>query len=396
MNNLSRFVYRTTQDGTDVLFHSVTQKLLLPTASEEVLRKHMFFEDQNQEAIRSRLAKQPDQLALNLVTTLECSLRCTHCCVLPILKTIDDDKINPEKLKVFLQRYFVKYPNIKRFQAYFIGGESLLYPQDILGLMQVVETVAAEANIKLMMGTTTNLAFPLTHEHIQVFDKLYNISISIDGFEEEHNTQRKAFKEKGINPFQVTVDNLKRLMLLGYRDKIHVQAALRDNLLTDDYTFRFTKYLTELGVKIENTLIGSIFPTKSKPVPEEQWYNHKTESLFLKNKPCCKYQFMSNIQVNSNGTMVDNYYTTENAYLGTLDDDIETIAQRNVDLIVNHMPALQDKTCLSCPALGYCWGGCVNGHVLIGNKPSLHCNKAKIVPHMQELAIKGRLINNYK
>ena len=52
-----------------------------------------------------------------------------------------------------------------------------------------------------------------------------------------------------------------------------------------------------------------------------------------------------------------------------------------------------DKTCIECPALGYCWGGCVSGHVFIGNKPSLHCSRKELVPHIKNLADNNELLS---
>ena len=56
------------------------------------------------------------------------------------------------------------------------------------------------------------------------------------------------------------------------------------------------------------------------------------------------------------------------------------------------MPCIQDKTCMECPVLGYCWGGCVNGHVFINGKPSLTCSRKQLVPHIQKLADNNELL----
>ena len=102
---------------------------------------------------------------------------------------------------------------------------------------------------------------------------------------------------------------------------------------------------------------------------------------------------MSTLQINSNNTIYDNFYQKENSQLGTLDNTVEEICKKNIELIFSHMPSLNDKTCIECPALGYCWGGCVSGHVFIGNKPSLHCSRKELVPHIKNLADNNELLS---
>jgi radical SAM protein with 4Fe4S-binding SPASM domain len=102
---------------------------------------------------------------------------------------------------------------------------------------------------------------------------------------------------------------------------------------------------------------------------------------------------MSRIQVNPDNTLWDNFYTQESSFLGTLDDPLESIEEKNLELIMNYMPALKDETCLSCPALGYCWGGCIAGQAVLDKKPSEVCSKELIVPFMKKLADEGRLID---
>lgn len=387
---ISKFVYKT----NNVLYHSVLQKELPHDASEKQLRDNLFLDDQNLDAIKSRLCESPDFLNLVIIPTWECNLRCNHCCVLDSLKKKDVNEINVDKLNIFLDNYFKKFKSVKKIQTYFLGGESFLYPEKIFSYIQVCEKITNKYNLNLNIGTTTNLAFPLKVEHIKCFEKLDVLAVSLDGFSDYHNKQRHPFNDKKINPFETTILNLKKIIACGFREKIHVQAALNDEKLNDDnYLKEFYKMLSKIGINIENIMVGSIFPTKQKPKPQKSWIEFKKESFFIKSKPCCKYKFMSNIQINPDNSLQDNFYSNENSYLGTLDDDIEEISKKNYDLIFNHMPALQDKNCLGCTALGYCWGGCIAGHIHIGNKPSLTCNKNKIVPFIKKLAEENQLID---
>ncbi len=385
---LSQFVYKT--DG--LLLHSITNRALPLDASPELLRANHFYKDQDEEAIKNRLSRTSDHLSLNIVPTWECSLRCGHCCVLYQLKKEDPDKIDPIKLYNFLNSYFTKFTNCKSLTIGFIGGESLLYPKEVLELIETCKQIKDKFDLKLKFKTTTNLAYDLELEHIKIFNELEVVAVSVDGLEAEHNFQRRAYKQKDINPFWTTINNIKRLLDLGFRDKLRVQAALRDNLLTEEYIVKFKQYMTEVGILLEHISVGSIAETKQNPLVSESWKTHKRNSVVLNSRPCCKYRFMSKMQINPDGIIYDNFYTTENAKLGTLDDSIESLIAKNIELIFNHMPALKDKNCLSCPVLGYCWGGCVIEHRTIKDRPSSICSRDKLIPHVQQLALKGKLI----
>ncbi len=391
---ISRFVYETrNKDNTKVLFHSVTRKELNPKSDITTLRDNLFFDDQNLDAIKSRLFKPPENLEITFIPTWECNLRCNHCCVLHLLKKKEEHSHDLEKVENFLDRYYSKY-KLKRLSCTLLGGEPLLYPEKVLPLIKICEQIEQKHSAKLFVSGTTNLAYNLTLDHIEVMNNMDFIAISLDGFIEHHNKQR-FFLDKSENPFQKTVSNIHKLIKLGFTEKMFVQAAIKEEQLCPQYALDFTKFVISLGLKMEQVQVGSIFPTKYKPKPEITWLKHKNESLFVKQKPCCKYELMSRIQVHPDGSLWDNFYTQENSRLGTLDNTIEEIEVRNLDLIMNHMPCLNDQTCLSCPALGYCWGGCIAGQNVIDKKPSEMCSRHLLVPYMQQLAEEGRL-TNYK
>ena len=386
---LSNQVYKT----EDVFYNSITQKKLPLDSSIEDFKENFFLEDQKIEAIKLRLSEPPKYVQFTLIPSWECNLRCSHCCVLTSLQKKDVNEIDESKFSNFLTQYFTKFNKLNFFEFYFLGGESLLKHEKILNLIKIAENIEEKYGIKKYLGTTTNLAFDLQYEHIEIFSKIDNLTISIDGMEEEHNNQRHAFTDKSINPFQKTISNLKKVIALGFRDKIYVQAALRKEYLKTEYIVNFLQFITSLGVKIEKTNIGSIFPTETKPEPENSWIASLEENTRIRNRPCCKYRYMSTLQINSNNTIYDNFYQKENSQLGTLDNTVEEICKKNIELIFSHMPSLNDKTCIECPALGYCWGGCVSGHVFIGNKPSLHCSRKELVPHIKNLADNNELLS---
>jgi sulfatase maturation enzyme AslB (radical SAM superfamily) len=57
------------------------------------------------------------------------------------------------------------------------------------------------------------------------------------------------------------------------------------------------------------------------------------------------------------------------------------------------MPALKDPECRSCPVIGLCWGGCVNGHLVVGDRPSAFCGQEALIERVRGLAAEGRLID---
>ncbi len=392
--DLSQFVYKTrNSSGLDVLYHSVTREELPADSKLETLCAHGFLSSQNNEALKKRLLTPPRYLALTLVPTWECNLRCNHCCVLHLLKKHDPHRINVQKLEKLLGDYFDRFQTTRKLQAYFLGGEAMLYPQEIAAQIDACKRVCEPRGIELILGITTNLAYDLNVENIRVLEQLKIIGVSLDGFETEHNKQRFYLNRAEGKPFQKTVDNIKRLVRCGLRDKLFVQGAVKDEFVNEEYIVAFTKFMMEIGVPLEKTLVGTIFPTKQKPQPSTPWLNHRTKSLHMRNKPCCKYQMMSCIQVNPDGSLWDNFYSQEMSQMGTLDNTLDEIIENNYNLIFNHMPALQDETCLACPALAYCWGGCIAGQNVMNKKPSEMCSREFLIPHLQSLAEKGELID---
>jgi hypothetical protein len=41
---------------------------------------------------------------------------------------------------------------------------------------------------------------------------------------------------------------------------------------------------------------------------------------------------------------------------------------------------------MKCPAIGMCWGGCINGSPVIGDNPSAYCNQKKLIDKIAEYA----------
>ena len=378
----------------NLLFNSITQKSLPLNASVEILRDNLFLENQVMDAVKAKLISMPKTLKCEIITTWECNLRCSHCCVMKYLKKKDPDELNIEKLVVFFNEYLKKFDSVDGIGLSFIGGESFLRSNKILECINVTNEITKKYKKASNFSATTNLSYDLDLEKIEIFEKLTQINISIDGLEKEHNQQRYAFSDKSINPFQKTIKNLSKLISLGFRDKINIQAALKSDLTDDfEYLVDFSEYLTKIGVIYEKIHVGSIFPTESRKSPEPSYVNYKKNHVSMHTMPCCKYRMMSNFMICPDGKIYDNFYKQEDSLVGTLDDSIDEIYEKNMRLILDEMPALNDPTCIKCPAIGYCWGGCIAGHVYIGNKPSYHCSKEKLVPFIEKLANDNNLID---
>jgi sulfatase maturation enzyme AslB (radical SAM superfamily) len=54
------------------------------------------------------------------------------------------------------------------------------------------------------------------------------------------------------------------------------------------------------------------------------------------------------------------------------------------------MPVLNDPTCLSCPVIGYCWGGCAHSEAL-KRLPSQSCNRELLEVKVRRAADSGTL-----
>jgi radical SAM protein with 4Fe4S-binding SPASM domain len=242
-----------------------------------------------------------------------------------------------------------------------------------------LDELLKKLNLPATARITTNGVCDL---NLSLLSKMTQITVSIDGNQIQHNTQRKSLLHD--DPYEKTIANLK-IMLKNFGKNVYVQAAVRDEFFTTDYKKSFYKTMLKLGVYKDNIIYGCIHPTKKKPDPQ-QMYLQSLKMVKLRDNPCCKFRYMRNFVIDSSNSVFGEFFNaSQENRLGSLDDDLETIQQRYKELILNTMPALKDEKCMSCPVLGFCWGGCISGNSFVHDQPSKYCNQEGLIAEVKKV-----------
>jgi radical SAM protein with 4Fe4S-binding SPASM domain len=381
---LSRYVILTRRHGREVLYDTVGGTVLPATVREADLGEAGMLAGQESTTLWSRLTRTRRELALTLLVTWECNLRCTHCSVRDKLRREDPNRIPADSLNAFVRDYQRAHPASDRLSVSLLGGEPLLQPASCEELIRATRGLFSHERFSI----TTNLAPMLERPHLEVLSQLDEIIVSIDGLEEAHNEQRKAYRDS-FNPFQRTVANLGRLQEAGLIGRVNVQGAIRDDFADEDHFNRFHGTLVRMGVPYDQIRFDTVHPAE-RGLGVQQSYLDSLRYPLLRREPCCKFRGGSSLIVASDGQVYSDFYTWER--LGHLEDGPETIARAQREITHRTMPALKDPECLECPVIGFCWGGCVNGHLVVGDRPSAYCGQQALIERVKGLAESGELI----
>jgi len=364
----NRYIYETSNNDEAGFYNSLSTEFLSFSSPKEEFSKKYFLEGQENDALREAFNETKNAIAFTIIPGWECNLRCKHCVVLDKLKLPkkNEDRVRIDHIKIvnFVEEYR-KYYNCDVLSLTFVGGEPLLYLDDIV----VFSKLAPKARIHM----TTNLAMNIDDEMLEKMHLFTSIAVSIDGPENSHNKQRiPLYKTESV--FDDVIENLKKIIKNGMIEKINVQAALSDEEDNEENRMELYEILLSLGIKFERIKMGCLHPTKMKPTPTKNFL----ESLSCGNittKMCCKYR-KNNFVIDGDKVYSDYYDLIE---LGCIDDSPEEINKNHFEKCISNMPVLNDDNCKKCPVLGFCWGGCSNGSILINEKPSKFCNQEALI-----------------
>jgi radical SAM protein with 4Fe4S-binding SPASM domain len=357
------------------IFDSLSQNVFSELEDEKILEKNFLLEGQEKEAVYNRIFKKPIGFSAYVLPTLNCSLRCPYCYVLHSLKKEKDLPIfDNAAFESFSKRWIKKY-NEKKFTFSILGGEPLLNVEYCLGLIGSLKKLKEEQGISYTIDMTSNLTFEkMRDKYIELFDNADSIGVSIDGYEENHNNQRKTFISD-FNAFRRTIKNLHSVIQAGFSDKIKIKATVLFSEIDKNKLEEFVHLLLCLGINKKNISIKNISVTKMNKRSNLSSFSF----LELRSTPCCAFRYMQNFSL-YHDKLYGNYFDVcENTLIGSLNDSVEEIENNFRKHILKEMPCLQDEICMSCPALGVCWGQCINDKVITGNKPSQFCHKEEII-----------------
>jgi radical SAM protein with 4Fe4S-binding SPASM domain len=356
----SPFIY----DDGKYLYNLVTRKKTKNYNSDQILK------NKNHQAIDERLFNKPKKIRLTIIPTWSCNLRCPYCFVLKKLKSdFKKYEVNFDKIDYFIKSHKKKYDHNKS-SILLIGGEPLLFPDFGLKAAEVAKRNDSLLNI------TTNLSLDLTDDCKKLLSMTNHIQVSIDGPEEIHNEQRKILKniknptKKDENVFKKVIENLKKITEFVPIKNILVATSVIKGETDDSNSLEKLIFILK-SIGIEKISVNYVAPS--------DYFHSELIPNVLRFEPCCDWRYMEYFVVEGN-KLSSNYFDTKNvSNLGNLDSNFEEIEIKYQELIKNHMPIMKDKTCLSCPALGFCWGQC-DGHKMFKDKtPSQTCNQQEMI-----------------
>lgn len=378
---LNHFVF----SDVDGLINITTKKILPKTATQEELRDNFFLKGQEQESIDYFLfGKQHSTFSIDIIPTWECNLRCNHCFVLHELTKNDKREIDKKLLCEFIKNLIMEYPSITRGSIQFIGGEPTLRSKKNI---EIIKKISEIQGLKVRFSATSN-GTVCDDDAIEFFSMLDFITISLDGPEKTHNMQRKSICGDE-NPFESTIKTIDKLVSLGMRDKITVQASLQEEFLKKENLIEFYKILLMHGIKFENIMAGLICPTNHNPKLDQEFI--ETHKKNARTRPCCKYRHMVNFVVDtSNKVYCDYFDATGRNLLGLLSDPIKEMARNHEKIIRDSFSVLNDPKCKTCPVIGLCWGWCANTK---GLNPSDYCDQELLIEKAKKNAEHNNLAN---
>lgn len=364
---------------------NLTTRISLPlSAGMDSLAKHAFLAGQEVEAIKTALGhnERVSHLALTVIPTWRCNLRCSHCFVMHKLKKTGDCHIDVDKLYVFVNKLKLLHKNLRSVRIVFVGGEATLNSDLCLEVIQ-----KAPKDLNCTFDMTSN-GILLNEKLLKLYSSLDEFMISLDGTNVSHNNQRISL-DRIDDPYTITYNNIKRLVLYGLRDKIKVQSALPSTVHNAEIGRIFYKQMLLAGVKLDRIIFGSTTPTNLNPSFDPARVRI-TQSKAIYAKPCCKFRLDSNYVIDDQNTVYTDYFqNSDYSYLGTLDDDINAIHERHLKMIMSDIPVLNDDKCKKCPVVGVCWGWCASSHKHY--KPSDYCSQTEIHNNAKAAAAEGKL-----
>lgn len=380
---LNHFVY---EQGED-LVNLTTKKILPKTSSPQELRENFFLEGQEKDAINYFLfGRQKTTFSIDLIPTWECNLRCNHCFVLHELVKKDPKEVNQDQLVDFVTRLCRENPSIKNGSIKFIGGEPTLRSEQNV---EIIKKLSQIPDLKIMFKCTSN-GTKHDENSIKFFELLDAFTISVDGPKHIHNLQRKSI-DGSEDPFESTLQTIRKLVSVGLRDKLFVQLSLNEEFMTKENLIEYYKTMLMCGVKFKNIIVGFVCPTKHNPELDEEFIKvHRKPRV----RQCCKYRHMVNFVVDtSNNVFCDYFDASNNNLLGKLSDPISQIAKNHERIIRESFSVLNDPKCQKCPVIGLCWGWCANTK---GINPSDHCDQTSLLEKVRINAGQNNLIRFMK
>ncbi|POZ63076.1 radical SAM protein [Chromobacterium alticapitis] len=158
----------------------------------------------NKGDMRIAVATHSGFLELIILPTENCNFRCTYC-----YEDFQIGKMSPEIVSGIKKLIEHRLPKLKVFKLNWFGGEPLLAKDQVLDVSQYAKSACEEAGVRFAPGHITTNGYMLDIKTLQrlVDAGQTHYQISLDGFQEGHDTTRKLQSGKGT--FEKIWNNLK-------------------------------------------------------------------------------------------------------------------------------------------------------------------------------------------
>jgi uncharacterized protein len=294
--------------------------------------------------IRERRFPEKNRNKLYLHTTFDCPLRCNHCYA--------NGGINrmPE-MPVHIAGLVVHEAQTENFNAVVVTGGEPLVHSEIDKMLADFKTIDLKG-MRLILRTS--LAFPISDARLKaVYETFTEIMVSIDGDKKSHDARR------GKGRYDLTVNNLEHVKVLGYLNKFGVCATLPRTQCEGREGKAVDELCKRLG--ITNIRFHPILPIgRAAGIPNEEAFicmdADRTKRTFRPRHTCGLGQ---NLYVEPDGNAYPCYaWCSKDKLLGNVRNGLYHILQKEVFKDISGHDVDTNEKCKTCSVRYLCGGMC--------------------------------------
>ena len=335
----------------------------LPKEKKNYLEENNFFlKDKNNKSVeevyfkyRNALLNSENNFNFVIHLNYSCNLRCDYCYQNDISqKQIMTDEVEKNIID-FISSKINRYKPLN-IEVSFIGGEPLLYKNKIKNIIKNLNFLSNSIDYSIVTnGTLLDEKFLKELKEIEI-DHLF---ITLDGPEHIHNSFRKTESNEGT--FQVIINNLKKAQELNvpvilnnnlnYKNHDRVEElilTLKKEKIT--YPLYFSDVFDCKHNKENNSYEGKILSPWGKAHKIAISYGYEYKPFYRNTFYSCGYNIKNFYNISPTGDIFSCISGMENCRYkrGNIKNELDII---NFDTKI-------DKSCLKCPFLVRCGGGC--------------------------------------
>lgn len=226
---LNKYIFNIPIDNnTTILYNSITSEVIELNNTElyniqkknykhndttEYLKENLYLEDNNLnykkiiETLKNNIKYSSRMLSFTIHLNYSCNLRCSYCYQDNISNKISMSNKSQNEIICFIEKVILETSPLL-INITFIGGEPLLYKENLINILSEIKNYIKNNNIKIFTTVVTNGTL-LTSNLITELDKLGVdlYQITLDGPKKIHDKFR--FYSDGNGSYEIILKNLK-------------------------------------------------------------------------------------------------------------------------------------------------------------------------------------------